>query len=59
MTTWLTPHEVAELLKISYEKALSFVKYSGVPYVKIGKQYRVSEIALTNFLSKTTEVKLE
>ena len=59
MTTWLTPHDVADLLKISYEKALAFIKYSGVPHVKIGKQYRVSETVLANFLSKTTEVKLE
>lgn len=38
----LTPYEIAEIMKISYHKALDFIKYSGIDYVKIGSQYRVS-----------------
>lgn len=38
----LTPHEIAKILKISYHGTLDFIKYSGIDYVKIGNQYRVS-----------------
>ena len=48
----LTPKEVAEILKISYEAALAFVKYSGIDYVKVGRQYRVSEEKLKAFLMR-------
>lgn len=48
--TFLTPKEVAKILKISYEKALQFIKYSGIPYIQIGRQYRVAEETLQSFL---------
>lgn len=38
----LTPHEIAKILKLSYHKTLDFIKFSGIDYVKIGNQYRVS-----------------
>lgn len=47
---YLTPQEVAEMLKISYDKALEWIKYSGVEYVLIGRQYRVLESKLNAFL---------
>ena len=56
MTTYLTPREIAQMLQISYEKALKFIKYSGIKYVKIGNHYRVSEFALTTFLQKNTDI---
>ena len=56
MTKYYTPHDVAEMLKISYEKALAFIKYSGIKYVKIGNQYRVSETSLNVFLQKNTYI---
>ena len=43
---YMTVSEVAEMLKISYDKALEFIKYSGVEYVQIGRQYRVLESKL-------------
>ena len=52
MTKLLTPHEVAETLKVSYDSALSFIKYSGVDYIKVGRQYRVAEDKLHAFLIK-------
>lgn len=52
MPEMLTPKEVAEILKISYEAALAFVKYSGIDYVKVGRQYRVSEEKLKAFLMR-------
>jgi len=59
MTMWLTPNDVAEILKISYEKALDFIKHSGVKFVQIGRQYRVSEVSLNAFLSKNTYIDFE
>ena len=40
--TLLTPHEVASILKVSYDTALAFIKYSGIDYVMVGRQYRIS-----------------
>lgn len=48
----LTPKEVADILKISYESALAFIKYSGVDYIKVGRQYRVTKDKLNAFLMK-------
>lgn len=52
MTKILTVKEVAEILKISYDSALAFVKYSGIDYIQVGRQYRVTEEKLTAFLAK-------
>ena len=47
---YLTVAEVATMLKISYDKALTYIKTCGVEYVQIGRQYRVSESKLNAFL---------
>lgn len=47
---YLTAKDIAEMLKISYEGALHFIKYSGVEYIKIGNKYRVSARKLDAFL---------
>ena len=52
MTNLLTPHEIADFLKISYDSALAFIKYSGIDYIKVGRQYRVSQEKLNGFLSR-------
>jgi excisionase family DNA binding protein len=52
MPVMLTPHDVADILKVSYETALAFIKYSGIDYIKVGRQYRVSKDKLTAFLQK-------
>lgn len=52
MPEMLTPVEVAEIMKISYESALAFIRYSGIDYIKIGRQYRVSQKVLTAFLER-------
>lgn len=49
---FLTPHEVADILRVSYDTALTFVKYSGLDYIRVGHQYRVSEAKLKAFLSQ-------
>ena len=50
MPELLTPKEVAKILKISYESALAFIKYSGVDFLKIGNQYRISRDKLKAFI---------
>lgn len=52
MPEMLTPKEVADILKISYETSLAFIKYSGIDYHRIGNQYRVSAEKLRVFLNK-------
>ena len=43
MAKFLTPYDVADILRISYEQALKWIKTSGVSYHLVGKQYRVRE----------------
>ena len=50
MPELLTPKEVAKILKISYESALAFIKYSGIDFLKVGNQYRVSKDKLEAFV---------
>ena len=52
----LTPAEVAERLSISYDTALHMIKYSGLPYVKIGRQYRVSEDVINDMMMQKDTV---
>ena len=55
MPEMLTPKEVAKILKISYESALGFIKYSGIDYIKVGNQYRVSAEKLKALLNKKAQ----
>ena len=59
MAEILTAKDIAETLKISYEKALDFIKYSGIDYIKIGNQYRVHSDKLWSFLSKKGSIHIE
>lgn len=55
---FLTPREVASLLQISYNCALQFVRQSGIPYIKIGRQYRVSDAVLKEYLRGPAPVEI-
>ena len=48
----LTAADISKILKISYHSALDFIKYSGVDYIKIGNQYRVSEEKFRAFIAQ-------
>lgn len=54
--TMLTAKEVAAILKISYDNALAFIKHSGIDYIKVGRQYRVSEEKLTVYLQQQSQI---
>ena len=57
---FLTAKEVSQILKICYQKALAFIKYSGIDYVRIGRTYRVEEKMFYDFvLNGTLEIDLE
>ena len=51
MTELLTIYEVAEILKVSYETALMYVKQNNLA-IKVGRQYRVSQEKLARHLSQ-------
>ena len=51
MIDLLTVHEVAEILRVSYETALMYVKQNNLA-LKIGRQYRVSSEKLARHLSQ-------
>ena len=52
----LSPAEVAERLNVSYDTALQMIKYGGIPYVKIGRQYRVSEDVIKDIVNQNDVV---
>ena len=52
----LTPKDISGILSISYESALAFIKRSGIDYIMVGRQYRVSEEKLKRFLSKSGSI---
>ena len=57
---FLTAKEVSQILKICYQNALAFIKYSGIDYVRIGRTYRVEEKRFYDFvLNGTLEIDLE
>lgn len=53
---YLTVKEVAELLKVSYDTALNFIKHN-VEHINIGRQYRVLESKLNEVLYPQKSVK--
>ena len=54
----LTPADVAKALNISYDTALHMIKYSGIPYVKVGRQYRVCEKVFYDLLSSDDSIEI-
>ncbi len=56
---FLTPYEIACILKISYDKSLDFLKYSGITFVKIGRQYRVLATDFYDFIHKNPIIDID
>ena len=55
----LTPQQVADILQVSYETALAFIRYSGIDYIRIGRQYRVSRDKLEMFLKQKGKITID
>ncbi len=56
MAEFYTAQEISKMMKISYQNALLLIRYSGIPYIKIGRQYRVSVDAFNEFTKSTNIV---
>ncbi len=56
MPDFLTPQDIANVLKISYDSALVWIKQSGIDYLKVGRQYRVSAEKFQAFLQRKGRV---
>ena len=54
----LTPREVAKILKISYENVLQLIRYNQLKALKIGRQYRVKSVDLSEFLNNSSLAEL-
>jgi len=54
--TMLSVKDIAAILKVSYDSALEFIKHSGIDYIKVGRQYRVSEEKLTVYLQQQGQI---
>lgn len=57
MKTFYTPKDISTILDISYQNALEFIKYSGITYLKIGRQYRVNTDIFNKYIKNTNIVK--
>lgn len=59
MIELLTVQEVADVLRVSYETALQYIKQNNLA-IKVGRQYRVPRDKLAAHLTKqpTTPIKL-
>ena len=50
METIYTVHEISEMIKINYRKVLDEITTGRLTAVKIGRQYRVTESSLAQYL---------
>ena len=55
----LTTDDLMELLKISSKQARALMRTDGFPSFKIGREYRVSEEQLNDWIGSSPEVKLD
>lgn len=51
--------EIADILNICYANALSFIKYSGIQYIKIGRSYRVQKDVFYDFIDSHKEINID
>jgi len=47
-----TPHEVAEILRISYKTVYKLLKSGKLESIKVGAHYRVPASAIENMINK-------
>lgn len=54
-----TTQELQELLKINTKQARALMRTEGFPSVRIGRDYRVEQGALSQWLTDTKQIKLD
>ena len=52
-----TVAEVAEILQVHWQSVLNYIKLGKLKAIKLGKGYRISSTALSNFISDSTKRK--
>lgn len=56
---FLSAYDIAHILDICYQKALDFIKFSGIAYLKIGRTYKVEEKTFYNFVLRNEKIILD
>ena len=51
--------DITKIMGICYAKALAFIKYSGITYIRINRTYLVEKSIFERFLSETKTVEIE
>ena len=51
--------DITEIMGICYAKALAFIKYSGITYVRINRTYLVEKSVFERFVSETKTIEIE
>ena len=51
--------DLTKIMGICYAKALAFIKYSGIPYIKINRTYLVEKTVFARFVSETKIIEIE
>lgn len=51
--------DIAEIMGICYAKALAFIKYSGITYVRINRTYLIEKSVFKRFISETKNIEIE
>ena len=55
----LTTNDVKSILKLSDKQAKALMRADGFPSIKIGREYRVEEQSLLNWMKETKSIKLD
>ena len=55
----LTTNDVKIILKLSDKQAKALMRTEGFPSIKIGREYRVEEQALLDWMKETKSIKLD
>lgn len=50
-----TPYDISQMLGISYQTALEWIKTSGIKYSKVGRKYLVSKINFNIFTQQSAD----
>ena len=51
--------DIAEIMGICYAKALAFIKYSGITFIRINRTYLVEKLVFERFVSETKTIEIE
>ena len=56
---FLTEDDIKDILKLNNRKSKALMRTEGFPSIKIGREYRVEEQALLDWMKETKSIKLD